>query len=86
MANGSNNGSYEPCYNAGRIKVTAAKSTSSIARYVQSDPHSMYLPGVTEPSLTTGLNCYLEAVHPLQAEFWRADFLNWITHDDISFE
>jgi hypothetical protein len=29
---------------------------------------------------------YFEGVHPLQAERWREDFLNWITHDDITFE
>jgi hypothetical protein len=34
----------------------------------------------------TGLNSYLEAVHTLQAERWRADFMNWITQDDIPFE
>ena len=29
---------------------------------------------------------YLEGVHPLQAEQWRADFIDWIAHDDITFE
>jgi len=34
---------------------------------------------------TSQLDSYLEEVHPLAAERWRIDFLNWITHDDISF-
>jgi hypothetical protein len=29
---------------------------------------------------------YLEEQHPLAAERWREDFINWITHDDITFE
>jgi hypothetical protein len=29
---------------------------------------------------------YLEEQHPLAAEKWREDFINWITHDDITFE
>ena len=32
------------------------------------------------------MNGYLESQHPLQAERWREDFVNWITYDNISFE
>jgi hypothetical protein len=63
-----------------------ATSTWSIAQHLESDRHRICSPGLTTPSAMTGLNSYLEAVHPLQAEHWLADFMNWITHDDISFE
>jgi hypothetical protein len=77
----------KPCYDAGTIKLYAAESTASCNRHLNTF-HGLYAPGVQPPtdSSAGGMDDYLEGVHPLQAEQWRADFIDWIAHDDITFE
>lgn len=52
--------------------------------------HEIDPPGtVATPSARTSVAAienYLEEELPLHAERWREDFINWIVHDDITFE
>jgi hypothetical protein len=70
------------CYERGIMKPLRADSTYSCSRHLES-AHNIVPPGAIAP--TSQLDSYLEEVHSLAAERWRADFLNWITHDDITF-
>lgn len=72
------------CYDVGKSKVMTATSTGGIARHLNT--HGIHTPGTTTPSGSSTVDSYLEGVHPLQAERWREDFVNWITYDNISFE
>jgi len=77
------------CYDVGKNKILSASSTGSIATHLNN--HGFYPPGTRASSSasttsTTIMDSYLESQHPLQAERWREDFVNWITYDNISFE
>jgi hypothetical protein len=75
------------CYTASiqKIKVMVAESTASCSKHLAS-ANNTYQPG-TQPAGTAAImDTYLEDAHLLQAERWRQDFLNWISHDDITFE
>jgi hypothetical protein len=74
------------CHDTGKVKLLSAESTGSATKHLRT-AHDLYAPGIkpTDNGLNT-VNSYYEGVHPLQAERWREDFLNWITHDDITFE
>lgn len=76
------------CYDDGTYKIMSAGSTSSITEHLNNIVHRIYAPGTKLPTTdsTTKIVTYLAEQHPLQAEQWRQDFLNWITHDNISFE
>jgi hypothetical protein len=77
------------CYEGSpsKIKAMASDSTSSCSNHLGSD-HSIYQPGKGPAPANTAtiMNTYLEDVAPLAAEKWREHFINWITHDDITFE
>ena len=74
------------CYENGTAKVLVATSTTSCIKHLAT--HGFYPPG-TQP-LNSGadgtVDAWVEGVHPLQAERWRESFIDWITHDDITFE
>jgi hypothetical protein len=75
-----------PCYDAGSCKVMAAESTASCGKHL-TGAHGIYAPG-THPPVASGnklatSSCF-EGAHPLHAEQWRQDFINWIAHDDIT--
>jgi hypothetical protein len=77
------------CYFQGdtpTIRVMAAASTTSCSKHLKT-VHSIYQPG-KEPNDGTAviMEDFLEGQHPLQAERWREHFINWITHDDVTFE
>jgi hypothetical protein len=77
------------CYDVGKSKILSASSTGGIATHLNN--HGFYPLGTRASSSasTTGntiMDGYLESQHPLQAERWREDFVNWITYDNISFE
>jgi hypothetical protein len=72
------------CYDVGKSKILNAGSTAGISKHLNTT-HDIYSPGTT-PSVGNTVDSYLEGVHPLQAERWREDFVNWITYDNISFE
>jgi hypothetical protein len=79
----------KPCHEKGVIKIMAVTSTWSAVRHLESNQHSIFPPGVIPPTAgaaMNSMNSYLEAQHPLQAERWRADFMSWITYDDITWE
>lgn len=88
------NGKYwlcRPCYDVGNVKIMPAASTSSCSEHLRSNLHRIYPPGVEAPASASGvstalLDSFLEAQHPQHAERWRVDFVNWIAHDDITFE
>jgi hypothetical protein len=73
------------CYDSGTVKIFAADSTWSPSRHLEGT-HGIYSPGTPRPAALDRLDSYLEEVHPLRAERWRVDFLNWIVHDNITFE
>jgi hypothetical protein len=78
-----------PCYDAGsRCKVMAAESTASCGKHLIW-AHGIYALG-THPPVASGsklaIRSCFEGAHPLHAERWRQDFINWIAHDDITFE
>ena len=72
------------CYDIGKSKVMAAVSTGAISRHLTT--HGIYLPGTTLADSNTTVDVFLEGQHPLQAERWHEHFVNWIAHDNISFE
>jgi hypothetical protein len=73
------------CHDVGKSKVLSAISTAGCSRHL--NIHSIYPPGTLPPSVSnTTFDACLEGVHPLQAERWREDFINWVVHDNISFE
>jgi hypothetical protein len=76
---------YKHCYDAGKMKSFAADSTWSASRHLEG-AYGIYPPGVEPPAGLDRLDSYLEAVHPLRAERWRVDFMNWIAYDNITFE
>jgi hypothetical protein len=69
------------CFDRGDIKTLASESTTSCSQHLK-NTHGIYPPGTAVP---TPLDSWVEEVHPLAAERWRVDFMNWITHDNISF-
>jgi hypothetical protein len=78
----------KPCHDEGRSKILRGSSTGGIGKHLNKY-HGIYAPG-TDASTSAGgssiMDKYLEGVHPLQAERWREDFINWIVYDNISFE
>lgn len=66
----------------------AAESTASCGKHLIG-VHGIYAPG-THPPVASGsklaTRSCTEGAHPLHAERWRQDFINWIAHDDITFE
>lgn len=67
------------------------ESTSSCASHL--NRHRIWPPGVQPPpsevsqaSTPSSIAQYLDEQHPLHAEQWRNDFINWISHDDLTFE
>jgi hypothetical protein len=69
------------CFDSGTMKTLASESTTSCQQHLK-NAHSIHPPGVIAP---TPIESYFEEVYPLAAERWRVDFMNWITHDNISF-
>jgi hypothetical protein len=69
------------CFDRGTMKALVSESTWSCQQHLKK-VHGIYPPGVAIP---TPLDSWIEEVHPLAAERWRVDFMNWITHDNISF-
>jgi hypothetical protein len=74
------------CYEGSKIKVMASESTTSCSNHLGAE-HDIYQPG-KQPitSTATIMDSFVGHAHPLAAERWREDFINWITHDDITFE
>ena len=79
------------CYDAKKIRVMPCELTSSCASHLNS--HRIWPPGVQPPpseasqaSTPSSVDQYLEEQHPLHAEQWRNDFINWISHDDLTFD
>lgn len=74
------------CYEAGKAKVLVATSTTSARKHLVT--HGIYAPGARPPGSSADgtVDAYLEGVHPLQAERWREYFIDWIAHDDVTFE
>jgi hypothetical protein len=70
------------CYEASKPKVLVASSTASASRHLLT--HDLYPPG--KRPINNTVDAWVEGVHPLQAERWREHFIDWITHDDITFE
>lgn len=66
----------------------AAESTASCGKHLIG-AHGIYAPR-THPPVASGsklaTRSCTEGAHPLHAERWRQDFINWIAHDDITFE
>lgn len=76
----------KPCYDQGKVKTMAAESTWSCSQHLKGK-HGIYPAGVLPTTaVDSPLTSYLDAVHPLAAERWRCDFMNWIAYDDITFE
>ena len=75
---------YKACYDVGKSKVMAAVSIGAISRHLTT--YSIYPPGTTPADDNTTVDVFLKGQHPLQAERWREHFVNWIAHDNISFE
>jgi hypothetical protein len=74
------------CYDNGTAKVLVATSTTSCIKHLAT--HGFYPPGTQPPNAGADgtVDAWVEGVHPLQAERWRESFIDWITHDDITFE
>jgi hypothetical protein len=73
------------CYDSGTRKIMAADSTGSCSRHLNT-AHGTYAPGAQPPTVGGTVDNYLESMHPMHAERWREDFINWIAHDDITFK
>jgi hypothetical protein len=73
------------CFDDGTMKSFAVDSTYSAGRHLKK-AHSIYPPGEQPPVELDRLEPFFEGVHPLQAERWRVDFLNWIAINNITFE
>jgi hypothetical protein len=72
------------CYDGGICKVLVASSTGGISRHINT--HGAFAPGTTPPNGSNTMDSFVGGVHPLAAERWRENFVNWITYDNISFE
>jgi hypothetical protein len=82
---------YRSCYSIGNIKIMPAASTSSCSGLLNSNLHRICPPGIEAPTGANGFSTalsdsFLEAQHPQHVERWRMDFVNWIAHEDITFE
>jgi hypothetical protein len=73
-------------YEGSKVKVMASKSTMSCSNHLGAE-HNIYQPG-KQPitSTATMMDGFVGHAHPLAVERWREDFIDWITHDDITFE
>jgi hypothetical protein len=65
------------CYERGIMKTLRIDSTYSCSKHLE-NAHNIVPVGAIAP--TSQLDSYLEEVHPLAAERWRTDFLNWIDY------
>jgi hypothetical protein len=66
----------------------AAESTASCGKHLIG-AHGIHAPGTHPPVASgskLGTRSCTEGAHPLHAERWRQDFINWIAHNDITFE
>lgn len=66
-------------------------STTTCSNHLKSKGlagHCVVPEGASEEAqeLSSYMDDFVEPKHPLHAERWQNDFINWVVHDDITFE